>query len=86
MVKALLHHLIDHARAEIRQTAGTTIAEAIEKIVAPVTLAVRVVMMTTPGNVGIHGTLSHRLRLLDRRASLVTLRRRGFFAVSTLKS
>jgi hypothetical protein len=85
MINARFHLLIDHAGAEIRETAGTTIAEAIEEVMAPVTLAVRVVLVATPwrtpGNIGIHATLGHRLRLIEWWTSLVALRRRGnFFA------
>lgn len=83
VINAGLHLLIDHAGAEIREAACATVAEAIKEIMAPITLAVRVVLMTRR-SVRVHARLGHRLPWVDRRAGLVALRRRTFFIVPLL--
>jgi len=81
MIKAILHLLVDHAGAEICETAGTTVTEAIHEVMAPIALAIRVVLIRAPGRtsgtVGIHATLGHRLCLIDWGIGLVTLRNRS---------
>jgi hypothetical protein len=77
VIKAGLHLLVDHAGAEIREAESATVAEAIEETMAPITLAVRVVLMTPCGNVGIHARLRHGL-------PWVTRRRRAFFTIPRL--
>jgi hypothetical protein len=89
MIKASLHLLIDHARTEICETAGTAITKTIHEVMAPFALAVCVVLMGAPGrtsrSAGIHTTLRHRLRLIDWWTGLVALRNRGtLFAITCL--
>jgi hypothetical protein len=76
---AILYLLIYQAGAEIRQAAGTTVTKAIQEPVAPVTLAIRVVLRTggTPRPLWIHSTLGHRLCLVWGWTRLVTLRGRS---------
>jgi len=91
IIKAILHLLVDHARAEICETAGTTVTEAIHEVMAPIALAIRVVLIWAPGRtswtVGIHITLGQRLCLIAWRIGLVALRNRGaLFAISCLRN
>jgi len=72
IIDAILHLLIDHAGAEICEAAGTTVTEAIHEPVAPVTLAIRVILRA-PRGIRIHSTLGHRLCLVLGRTGLVSL-------------
>jgi hypothetical protein len=89
MIKAILHLLVNHARAEICEAAGTTVTEAIHEVMTPTTLPIRVILTRVPGRtsgtVGIHTTLGHRLCLIDWWIGWVALRNRGaLFVVSCL--
>jgi hypothetical protein len=72
MVEAILHLLIDHARAEIREAAGTTVPEAIEEFMAPFALAVRVIRLARRAcrDIWVNAALGHRLGLVGRRSGL----------------
>jgi hypothetical protein len=80
MIKTLLDLLVDNARAEISETTGTAVTEAVQKGIAPFAFTVHVVCVSlfrTPRDIRVHALLRRRLLLawvaLRRRAALFSI-------------